>query len=102
MTLTCDQSDAAAAVVASSTKRKCDNLSKSETKKSRTDLPTTEDRLKQLNPSQIDAEFRVLQSLIPQIAHRQQLSEVRTQSGVPTISVSRKKTFLCFQILLIA
>ena len=59
-------------------KRKFDSDKIPGAKKSRRDSNSDPDKLK-LNPSQIEAEFRVLQSLIPHIAHRQQLSEVKQQ-----------------------
>ena len=77
MTLTREQCDENV-ICPGSGKRRRDSAekSKSGSKKTRTNSGTSDDKVK-LHPTQIEAEFRVLQSLIPQIAHRQQLSEVR-------------------------
>ena len=82
MTLTREKSDENVPYPGSG-KRRHDSAekSKSGSKKSRTNSGSNEDKVK-LNPTQIEAEFRVLQSLIPQIAHRQELSEVRNTEHI--------------------
>ena len=81
MTLTREQCDEN---VMGSGKRRRDSAekSKSGSKKTRTNSGTSDVDKVKLNPTQIEAEFRVLQSLIPKIAHRQQLSEVRNTVSI--------------------
>ncbi len=77
--MTHDQSEPVMAAAPS--KRRFDSSPEfTETKKSRHDSSSDTDKVR-MNPSQIEAEFRVLQSLIPQIANRQQLSEVKPQTN---------------------
>ena len=82
MTLTCDQSDPVIGGVASKRKMSSTENSKLDSKISRTDFSIPETEKVKLHPSQIDAEFRILQSLIPQIANKQQLSEVKSLLNV--------------------
>ena len=76
MTLTCGPSEPLAAATAPKRKPAENSTAEiSEPKKSRHESSSDSEKVR-MNPSQIEAEFRVLQSLIPHIADRQQLSEV--------------------------
>ena len=76
MTLTCGPSEPLAAAAAPKRKPAENSTAEiSEPKKSRHESSSDSEKVR-MNPSQIEAEFRVLQSLIPHIADRQQLSEV--------------------------